>query len=31
VNIHADAAPALQKVVDGFLETLDASAARVVA
>jgi FMN reductase len=32
VNIHADAAPALLKVVEGFLETLDAaSSARVVA
>jgi hypothetical protein len=29
VNIHADPAPALQKVVEGFLETLERSAARV--
>jgi len=30
VNIHADAAPALQKVVEAFLETLPA-ATRIVA
>lgn len=31
VNIHAEAAPALLKVVEAFLETLEVGAARVVA
>src|SRR3954454_20882061 len=31
VNIHADAAPALLKVVEAFVETLGAPAARIVA
>ena len=31
VNIHADAAPALLKVVEGFLESLGAGATRIVA
>jgi hypothetical protein len=31
VYLHAEAAPALLKVVEGFLETLDVGAARVVA
>ena len=31
MNIHADAAPALIRVVEGFLDSLDVGAARVVA